>query len=65
MDCKFGFANDKVPDAAFGLPQNPAVAGILRSMESAHYYPENDIDTARRWVSTVYLLNHICLFPSE
>ncbi|CAL9748417.1 unnamed protein product [Musa acuminata subsp. burmannicoides] len=30
MDCKFGFANDKVPDAAFGLPQNPAVAGILR-----------------------------------
>ncbi|XP_009391356.2 glycoprotein 3-alpha-L-fucosyltransferase A-like isoform X1 [Musa acuminata AAA Group] len=50
MDCKFGFTNDKVPDAAFGLPQNPAVAGILRSMESAHYYPENDIDTARRWI---------------
>ncbi|KAJ8500677.1 hypothetical protein OPV22_011229 [Ensete ventricosum] len=48
MDCKFGFSNDKVPDAAFGLPQNPAVAGILRSMESSHYYPENDIDTARR-----------------
>lgn len=53
IDCHFGFSNEKAPDAAFGFPQNPAVAGVLRSMESSHYYPENSVDTARRWVSTV------------
>lgn len=56
MDCDFGSANDKVPDAAFGLPHDPAIAGVLRSMESSHYYPENDVGVARRWVSTVYSL---------
>lgn len=48
VGCKFGFAGDKVPDAAFGLPQDPAIAGVLRSMESSHYYAENNVDLARR-----------------
>ncbi|CAL9765509.1 unnamed protein product [Musa acuminata subsp. burmannicoides] len=48
VDCDFGSANDKVPDAAFGLPHDPAIAGVLRSMESSHYYPENDVGVARR-----------------
>ncbi|XP_042396060.1 putative fucosyltransferase-like protein [Zingiber officinale] len=48
IDCHFGFSNEKVPDASFGLPQNPAVAAVLRSMESSHYYPENSVDAARR-----------------
>ncbi|KAG6509076.1 hypothetical protein ZIOFF_034467 [Zingiber officinale] len=49
IDCHFGFSNEKVPDASFGLTQNPAVAAVLRSMESSHYYPENSVDAARRW----------------
>ncbi|URD88797.1 glycoprotein 3-alpha-L-fucosyltransferase [Musa troglodytarum] len=50
VDCDFGFANGKVPDAAFGLPQDPAIAGVLRSMESSRYYPENNVGMARRWI---------------
>jgi len=53
VGCKFGFSADKAPDATFGIPQNPETAGVLRSMESSHYYAENNIDLARRWVSTV------------
>lgn len=53
VGCKFGFGGDKRPDAAFGLPQHGGTASVLRSMESAQYYFENDISVARRWVSTV------------
>ncbi|KAG6509069.1 hypothetical protein ZIOFF_034460 [Zingiber officinale] len=38
IDCHFGFSNEKVPDASFGLPQNPAVAAVLRSMESSPFH---------------------------
>ncbi|XP_071697128.1 glycoprotein 3-alpha-L-fucosyltransferase A-like [Rutidosis leptorrhynchoides] len=47
VECKFGFNNNKV-DAAFGLPNAAGAAGILRSMESAEYYPENNLAMARR-----------------
>ncbi|KAK6135708.1 hypothetical protein DH2020_030547 [Rehmannia glutinosa] len=49
VGCKFGFDAGKKPDAAFGLPQQPGTASVLRSMESATYYAENNIATARRW----------------
>lgn len=52
MGCKFGVDSDKKPDAAFGTTQQAGTAGVLRSMESAQYYPENDVVMARRWVST-------------
>ncbi|KAK6136867.1 hypothetical protein DH2020_029379 [Rehmannia glutinosa] len=49
VGCKFGFDAGKKPDAAFGLPQQSGTASVLRSMESATYYAENNIATARRW----------------
>ncbi|XP_027920317.1 glycoprotein 3-alpha-L-fucosyltransferase A [Vigna unguiculata] len=48
VGCKFGFSGDKKPDAAFGLPQPSGTASVLRSMESAEYYAENNIAMARR-----------------
>ena len=53
MGCTFGFDSSKKPDAAFGTPQQAGTASVLRSMESSQYYAENDIDQARRWVSTI------------
>ncbi|KAK6159338.1 hypothetical protein DH2020_006652 [Rehmannia glutinosa] len=50
VGCKFGFDAGKKPDAAFGLPQQSGTASVLRSMESATYYAENNIATARRWI---------------
>ncbi|PWA97980.1 Glycosyl transferase, family 10 [Artemisia annua] len=47
VECKFGFSNTKA-DAVFGLPPGADTAGVLRSMESAQYYAENNIATARR-----------------
>lgn len=52
VNCKFGFEQKKA-DAAFGLPNGGGTAGVLRSMESAQYYAENNIAMARRWVSTI------------
>ncbi|KAM7479187.1 hypothetical protein LguiA_027400 [Lonicera macranthoides] len=48
VGCKFGFDSAKKADAAFGLPEHTGTASILRSMESAEYYSENNIDMARR-----------------
>ncbi|XXG60967.1 hypothetical protein AAC387_Pa04g2740 [Persea americana] len=51
VGCKFGYGStsDKKPDASFGLPHDDSGAFcVLRSMESSHYYPENNIDQARR-----------------
>ncbi|PIN06054.1 Fucosyltransferase [Handroanthus impetiginosus] len=48
VGCKFGSESGKKPDAAFGILQPPGTASVLRSMESAKYYAENNIDTARR-----------------
>ncbi|WJX44397.1 Alpha-(1,3)-fucosyltransferase 11, variant 2 [Trifolium repens] len=48
VGCKFGFNGNQKPDAAFGLPQQAGTASVLRSMESAQYYAENNIDMARR-----------------
>ncbi|CAH1450399.1 unnamed protein product [Lactuca virosa] len=47
VNCKFGFEQKKA-DAAFGLPNGGGTAGVLRSMESAQYYAENNIAMARR-----------------
>ncbi|PSS02710.1 Fucosyltransferase-like protein [Actinidia chinensis var. chinensis] len=47
VGCTFGFNPNKKPDAAFGLPQQPGMASVHRSMESSHYYSENNIATAR------------------
>ncbi|PWA44237.1 Glycosyl transferase, family 10 [Artemisia annua] len=54
VECKFGFSNTKA-DAVFGLPPGADTAGVLRSMESAQYYAENNIATARRWKLHVIL----------
>ncbi|KAG7582529.1 Glycosyl transferase family 10 [Arabidopsis suecica] len=43
-----GFTSDKKPDAAFGLSHQPGTLSIIRSMESAQYYQENNLAQARR-----------------
>ncbi|XP_010519300.1 PREDICTED: putative fucosyltransferase-like protein [Tarenaya hassleriana] len=48
VDCTFGLNSDKKPDAAFGLGHKPGTLSIIRSMESAQYYQENDLAQARR-----------------
>uniref|UniRef100_A0A1J3CWK7 Fucosyltransferase n=1 Tax=Noccaea caerulescens TaxID=107243 RepID=A0A1J3CWK7_NOCCA len=48
VDCAFGSSSDKKPDAAFGLGHQPGTLSIIRSMESAQYYHENDLAQARR-----------------
>nr|GME11013.1 glycoprotein 3-alpha-L-fucosyltransferase A-like [Ipomoea batatas] len=48
VGCTFGAQADRTPDAAFGMPQSGGTASILRSMESAEYYAENNIAMARR-----------------
>lgn len=48
VGCKFGFDSNKKPDAALGAAQQGGVPSVLRSMESAQYYAENNIDIARR-----------------
>ncbi|KAH9614641.1 hypothetical protein KSS87_023384 [Heliosperma pusillum] len=48
VGCKFGYEPGKKPDAAFGWPQEHGTASVLRSMESAQYYAENNIANARR-----------------
>lgn len=55
VGCQFGFNPSKNPDAGFGLPQQGGAASVLRSMESASYYAENNIVHARRWVSTIHI----------
>ncbi|KAK8668658.1 hypothetical protein V6N13_106106 [Hibiscus sabdariffa] len=49
VSCMFGLDPSKKPDAAFGLSQESGVASVLRSMESASYYSNNNIAQARRW----------------
>ncbi|KAL9250357.1 Glycoprotein 3-alpha-L-fucosyltransferase A-like protein [Drosera capensis] len=48
VGCKFGYNSNKKVDAGFGWPQQPGISSVLRSMESSHYYVENDIGNARR-----------------
>ncbi|CAK7329879.1 unnamed protein product [Dovyalis caffra] len=48
VGCEFGFNPSKNPDAGFGSPQQGGAAGVLRSMEAASYYTENNIAHARR-----------------
>ncbi|XP_008805272.2 glycoprotein 3-alpha-L-fucosyltransferase A-like isoform X1 [Phoenix dactylifera] len=48
VGCKFGSGANKEPDATFKRPRHPATASVLRSMESSHYYRENNINVARR-----------------
>ncbi|XP_031381868.1 glycoprotein 3-alpha-L-fucosyltransferase A-like isoform X2 [Punica granatum] len=48
VGCSFGYSIEKKPDAAFGIPQAGGTASVLRSMESAQYYMENNIAQARR-----------------
>ncbi|KAK1607480.1 hypothetical protein QYE76_031153 [Lolium multiflorum] len=47
VGCDFGFPASKTPDATFGMVTDPSVKSILRSMESSHYYSENNINAAR------------------
>ncbi|XP_068641502.1 glycoprotein 3-alpha-L-fucosyltransferase A-like [Aristolochia californica] len=50
LGCRYGYTAEsgKKPDATFSLSHDPGVARVLRSMESSHYYSENNIDLARR-----------------
>lgn len=48
VGCKFGYSSENVMDATFGYPENSETLTILRSMESSHYYAENNVDIARR-----------------
>lgn len=53
VGCKFAVDSDMKADGVMGLHSESGAATILRSMESAQYYFENNVDQARRWVSTV------------
>jgi hypothetical protein len=55
VPCEFGHSANRKADATFGYGQEGSVPSILRSMESSHYYSENDPDIARRWVSTAFI----------
>ncbi|KAK9166379.1 hypothetical protein Scep_001570 [Stephania cephalantha] len=48
VGCNFGSIPDRKPDASFGLLRVAGAATVLRSMESSHYYAENNIAQARR-----------------
>ncbi|XP_048433064.1 glycoprotein 3-alpha-L-fucosyltransferase A-like isoform X2 [Pyrus x bretschneideri] len=48
VGCQFGYNPAKTPDAAFGLAHQSGTASVLRSMESAQYYAENNLAHARR-----------------
>ncbi|GFP84575.1 glycoprotein 3-alpha-l-fucosyltransferase a [Phtheirospermum japonicum] len=48
VGCKFVFDSGKKYDAAFGLSHESGTASVIRSMESATYYAENNIANARR-----------------
>ncbi|ONH91606.1 hypothetical protein PRUPE_8G126200 [Prunus persica] len=48
VGCQFGFNPSQKPDAAFGLAHQTGTASVLRSMESAQYYAENNLAYARR-----------------
>ncbi|KAI4295654.1 hypothetical protein L6164_035675 [Bauhinia variegata] len=47
VGCRFGFDGGN-SDAQFGSPYKDGTASVLRSMESAQYYAENNIAMARR-----------------
>uniref|UniRef100_A0A1D1XD26 Fucosyltransferase n=1 Tax=Anthurium amnicola TaxID=1678845 RepID=A0A1D1XD26_9ARAE len=48
VDCKFGFSSVREPDAVFGVAHDPVMYSVHRSMESSHYYAENNLDHAQR-----------------
>ncbi|KAJ7553057.1 hypothetical protein O6H91_06G112900 [Diphasiastrum complanatum] len=50
VGCTFSpmVSHEVKPDAAFGIHEQPGVARVLRSMESAVYYGVNDVATAHR-----------------
>ncbi|XP_004294802.1 PREDICTED: glycoprotein 3-alpha-L-fucosyltransferase A [Fragaria vesca subsp. vesca] len=48
VGCQFGDNSGRKPDAAFGFGHQDGTSSVLRSMESAQYYAENNIDNARR-----------------
>ncbi|XP_050363273.1 glycoprotein 3-alpha-L-fucosyltransferase A-like [Argentina anserina] len=48
VGCQFGGDSGRKPDASFGLGHEDGTSSVLRSMESAQYYAENNIDNARR-----------------
>ncbi|KAL9235947.1 hypothetical protein vseg_010666 [Gypsophila vaccaria] len=48
VGCKFGFELCNKLDTAFGWPQEQPTSAVLRSMESAQYYAENNLANARR-----------------
>lgn len=49
VGCVFSgsYSSERKPDAGFGFRGDSETASVLRSMESSHYYPENNIDVAR------------------
>ncbi|KAH9316009.1 hypothetical protein KI387_024636, partial [Taxus chinensis] len=49
VGCTFSSSSfsERKPDAGFGFRGDSETASVLRSMESSHYYPENNIDVAR------------------
>ncbi|XVF45138.1 hypothetical protein PTKIN_Ptkin02bG0181200 [Pterospermum kingtungense] len=48
VSCSFRMDRSKKPDAVLDLTLRSGVASVLRSMESALYYPDNNIALARR-----------------
>lgn len=48
MPCVFQAQGHGKADAGFGSIDSPSVFGVLRSMESSAYFPENDIARAHK-----------------
>ncbi|KAL5705728.1 glycoprotein 3-alpha-L-fucosyltransferase [Ranunculus cassubicifolius] len=49
VGCRFGndLRSNKKHDAAFGMPRSGQTEGVHRSMESSHYYAENNVAQAK------------------
>ncbi|XP_058097158.1 glycoprotein 3-alpha-L-fucosyltransferase A-like isoform X2 [Magnolia sinica] len=49
VGCRFGYkpASGKKLDAVFGVSRDPQAVRVLRSMESSHYYAQNNLAEAR------------------
>lgn len=57
IGCEFlrSVAPNKKIDAVFGIRGEPGIASVMRSMESAQYYPDNNVATAKQKGYTVVM----------
>ncbi len=52
VPCVFRTNDNGPADGTFGL--RDGVPRIMRSMESSAYYPDHELESARRWVDRIF-----------